>query len=74
MSKQIYQEIGKPNEVHIFTSKEAPLEQPDHVSVHIQDWDDNELERENIRRIVEESLREVHGISGEFIYGDITMW
>ncbi|MEK3864595.1 methionine adenosyltransferase [Paenibacillus sp. FSL H7-0716] len=74
LSKQIYQEIGKPNEVHIFTSKEAPLEQPDHVSVHIQDWDDNELERENIRRIVEESLREVHGISGEFIYGDITMW
>lgn len=74
LSDEIYDEIKKPVEIHIFTSKEAKLNNPDHVSVQISDWTENEKDVLVINKIVKKRLDEVNEITKEFIFTGTIMW
>ncbi|MBJ8030409.1 methionine adenosyltransferase [Bacillus cereus group sp. N21] len=74
IADKIYEEIGKSVEVHIFTSKEAPLDNPDEITVNIPNWDENLGEKEKIEKIVNDFINSVDKITHELIFHGITMW
>lgn len=74
VANEIYEEIGKSVEVHIFTSKEAPLDNPDEINVNIHNWDENVEEKEKIEKIVNNYINSVDKITHELIFDGITMW
>lgn len=74
LADQIFSTIGKPVEVHIFTSKEAALNNPDEISVRIQDWIENEDERAKVEKIIKININSMEDITKELIFDGITMW
>ncbi|MCJ8174440.1 methionine adenosyltransferase [Clostridium botulinum] len=74
LAYELYEVVNKPVEVHIFTSKEAKLNNPDEVSVRIQDWDENEQSRNEVTKIIEGSLNNMKEITKDLIFKGITMW
>jgi S-adenosylmethionine synthetase len=74
LANDIYNVIGKPVEVHIFTSKESNLNNPDEVSVRIQDWVENDVGILEIKKIINDAVSNVGQITKELIFNGITMW
>ncbi|MGH8794764.1 MAG: methionine adenosyltransferase [Stackebrandtia sp.] len=74
LASQIHAAAGLPAEVHIFTSKEAPLDNPDEVVVRLRDWDRDADTVDRVGRIVRDSLDTIDGLTRELIFDGITMW
>lgn len=74
IAQEVYKAIGKENEVHIFTAKEASLDNPEHVSIHIFEWDDNEEEKEIVENIVKKHLLQSSSLTKKLIYHEEEMW
>ncbi|MGI5447440.1 methionine adenosyltransferase [Streptomyces sp. CA-243310] len=69
LAQQVHEEFGGPAQVHIFTSKEAPLEHPDEVVVTTPDADEPAL-----RALVEASVASSADLTVELIEKGITLW
>ncbi|MGF9726107.1 methionine adenosyltransferase [Bacillus safensis] len=74
LADQIFETIQKPTEVHIFTSKEAPLHNPDEISVRIQQWDGNEVDRKRIEDLVMNAVLSMGDVTTDLIFKGVTMW
>ena len=74
LADQIFETIQKPTEVHIFTSKEAPLHNPDEISVRIQQWDGDEDERKQIENLVMKAVHSMGDVTKDLIFKGVTMW
>lgn len=74
LADQIFETIQKPTEVHIFTSKEAPLHNPDEISVRIQQWDGNEVDRKRIEDLVMNAVHSMGDVTTDLIFKGVTMW
>ncbi|MDF3290299.1 methionine adenosyltransferase [Streptomyces silvisoli] len=74
LAAQIHQAIGVPVETHIFTSKEAPLDQPDEVVVRLRNWQRADGDEQAVTRIVRDSLRSMGDVTRELVFTGITMW
>lgn len=69
LAQQVHEEFGGPAQVHIFTSKEAPLEHPDEVVVTTPDADEPAL-----RALVEATVASSADLTVELIEKGITLW
>ncbi|MFJ9078696.1 methionine adenosyltransferase [Streptomyces sp. NPDC102278] len=69
LARQVHEEFGGPAQVHIFTSKEAPLEHPDEVVVTTPDADEPAL-----RALVETTVASSADLTVELIEKGITLW
>ncbi|MCH5586061.1 methionine adenosyltransferase [Shimazuella sp. AN120528] len=74
LAEEIYLSLKKPIEVHIFTSKAAPLHNPDEITVSIQNWAENQTEKLIVEQIIDSHINSVEGITKELIFKGITMW
>lgn len=74
LAQEIYNFTKKPVEVHIFTAKESSLNNPDEISVLIQDWEENDSNKLEIQKIIDNSLSNMSRITKELIFEGITMW
>lgn len=74
LAAEIHEAVGSPVEVHIFTSKEAPLTRPDEVVVRLHDWKPDPADEATIAACVERGLGDVSHITTELIRTGITMW
>lgn len=74
LAASVFEAVGRPTEVHIFTSKEAPLDQPDEVNVRVKGWDAGSAEQELIGTIVETAMTSMGDVTRELVYTGITMW
>lgn len=69
LARRVHEELGGPAQIHIFTSKEAPLEQPDEVVVRTPNSDAPRL-----YSIVAEAIASSGDLTAEFIEEGITLW
>ncbi|MCX4825207.1 methionine adenosyltransferase [Streptomyces sp. NBC_01142] len=69
LARQVHEEFGGPAQVHIFTSKEAPLERPDEVVVTTADADEPAL-----KPLVETAVAGSGDLTVELIETGITLW
>ncbi|MFI9202536.1 methionine adenosyltransferase [Streptomyces sp. NPDC053048] len=69
LARQVHEASGGPAHVHIFTSKEAPLERPDEVVVTTPDGDEQTL-----KALVETALAGTGELTAELIETGITLW
>ncbi|SPF06741.1 methionine adenosyltransferase [Streptomyces sp. MA5143a] len=69
LARQVHEQCGGPAQVHIFTSKEAPLERPDEVVVTAPDADE-----EKVRVLVEAAVAGSGALTAELIEQGITLW
>lgn len=69
LAQQVHQQFDGPTQVHIFTSKEAPLERPDEVVVTTPDADESAL-----KTLVEAAVAGTGDLSVELIETGITLW
>ncbi|MFE3578244.1 methionine adenosyltransferase [Streptomyces vinaceus] len=69
LARQVHEEFGGPAQVHIFTSKEAPLDRPDEVVVTSPDADEKAL-----RSLVEAAVAGSADLTVELIEKGITLW
>ncbi len=74
LALKIYDYIEKAVEVHVFTSKEAPMNEPDHISVQISGWVESQHEKEEITQMICDCLNEVNSISKNLIINGEIMW
>ncbi|MFE0044365.1 methionine adenosyltransferase [Streptomyces albireticuli] len=69
LAQQVHERFGGPAQVHIFTSKEAPLERPDEVVVTTPDAAEPDLEA-----LVEATVAGSGELTVELIERGITLW
>ncbi len=69
LAQQVHDRFGGPSQVHIFTSKEAPLDRPDEVVVTSADADEAEL-----RDLVATMVASSGDLTAEMIETGITLW
>ncbi|MFJ9648360.1 methionine adenosyltransferase [Streptomyces sp. NPDC101206] len=69
LARQVHEEFGGPAQVHVFTSKEAPLEHPDEVVVTTPGADEPAL-----RALVEATVASSADVTVELIEKGITLW
>ncbi|WP_130799965.1 methionine adenosyltransferase [Streptomyces otsuchiensis] len=69
LARQVHEQCGGGAQVHIFTSKEAPLERPDEVVVFTPEADE-----EQVRSIVEAGVAGSGDLTAELIEKGITLW
>ncbi|MCS0635792.1 methionine adenosyltransferase [Streptomyces sp. LP05-1] len=69
LARQVHETSGGPAQVHIFTSKEAPLERPDEVVVTSPDADETA-----VRALVEAAVAGSGELTAELIEQGITLW
>ncbi|MGC2997205.1 methionine adenosyltransferase [Streptomyces sp. G35A] len=69
LARQVHEQCGGPAQVHIFTSKEAPLERPDEVVVTAPDADE-----EKVRVLAEAAVAGSGALTAELIERGITLW
>lgn len=74
LANSIYELTNKPTEVHIFTTKEASISEPNEVIIKIENWSDNELEKSKIESLVKENLSNMREITKHLIYEGIDQW
>lgn len=73
LADDIYNILNKPVEVHIFTSKEASLNDPDEIIIRIMDYS-NEKDQKIVREIIDKAINSVEEITKDLIFKGITMW
>lgn len=69
LAKSVSEELGGSAQVHIFTSKEAPLEVPDEVAVASQHGDNPE-----VRGLVAHAISSSGDLTAEFIEKGVVLW
>ncbi|MFG3015665.1 methionine adenosyltransferase [Streptomyces cinerochromogenes] len=69
LAQQVHDEFGSPTQVHIFTSKEAPLERPDEVVVTSLSAPEPAL-----NTMVEAAIAATGDLTVELIETGITLW
>jgi S-adenosylmethionine synthetase len=69
LARSVSDEVGGPAQVHIFTSKEAPLDHPDEVSVASEHGDDA-----RVRDLVAQAIASSGDLTAEFIEKGIVLW
>ncbi|MEU0991577.1 methionine adenosyltransferase [Streptomyces sp. NPDC005953] len=69
LAQQVHEEFGGPAQVHIFTSKEAPLERPDEVVVTTGGADESAL-----TDLVDTAVASTGDLTAELIETGITLW
>lgn len=69
LAQQVHDACGGPTQVHIFTSKEAPLERPDEVSVA-----GSVADEDLVRELVETAVAGSGDLTAELIEKGITLW
>jgi S-adenosylmethionine synthetase len=69
LARQVHEECGGPAQVHIFTSKEAPLERPDEIVITTPDPDEDAL-----GALTETAVAGTGDLSAELIETGITLW
>ncbi|MDJ1130779.1 methionine adenosyltransferase [Streptomyces iconiensis] len=69
LAREVHEQFGGPAQVHIFTSKEAPLEHPDEVVVTSPEADGAAL-----RKLVEKAVAGSGDLTVELIETGITLW
>lgn len=74
LAERVHATIGHPAEVHIFTSKEAPLHSPDEVVVRLAGWTASGVDEATVSSIVADALADMAGLTREIIYDGIAMW
>jgi S-adenosylmethionine synthetase len=74
LATRIHSEIGKPVDIHIFTSKEVPLSTPDEIVVRLHGEHVSADEEARIHAIVAEATAQIHKITRELIFDGVTMW
>ncbi len=74
ISREVYEKTGMKNEVHIYTAKESPLNDPEHVSVLVYDKFNSEEERKTVNDIVSGLLADASLITKDLIFNPIDMW
>lgn len=71
---KIYEQIKTPLELHIFTSKEAPLNAPDEVMVRIQADSINEELRNKIIQTIQNSLDTTEEVTRNLVFKDLVLY
>lgn len=74
LAHDIYNITKKPVEVHIFTAKESRLDNPDEISVRIQNWQEDDPNKLEIQKLIDNALVNISHITKEIIFDGITMW
>lgn len=74
LADELYNILGKPVEVNIFTSKEAKLDEPEHVSVKIKEWTSNSKEIDLVEGVVKKYLQNIDEITKCFLGEESTLW
>ncbi|MFI9504913.1 methionine adenosyltransferase [Nocardia sp. NPDC052566] len=74
LAVRLHELLGKPVETHLFTSKEAPLDNPDEVVVRVRGLSDDPAETETIRNEVEAALGATVDLTRRIIVTGVTMW
>lgn len=74
LARRLYEEVGRSIEVHIFTSKEAPLTAPDDVFVYVQGEGDVAHLTDRIRPVVRHALETVGALGRECIVDGVVLW
>ncbi|MEW2289177.1 methionine adenosyltransferase [Streptomyces sp. NPDC047841] len=69
LAQQVHEKFGGPTQVHIFTSKEAPLERPDEVVVTAADADEAA-----VKALVESAVAGTDDLTAELIEKGVTLW
>ncbi|MFD8406256.1 methionine adenosyltransferase [Streptomyces anulatus] len=69
LARQVHETFGGPAQVHIFTSKEAPLERPDEVVVTTPQGDEPAIEA-----LVDAAVAGTADLTVEFIETGIALW
>lgn len=69
LARQVHEQCGGAAQVHIFTSKEAPLERPDEVVVTAPDADE-----EKVRVLAEAAVAGSGALTAELVEQGITLW
>ncbi|GAA2265074.1 S-adenosylmethionine synthetase [Streptomyces ruber] len=69
LAREVHEQFGGPSQVHIFTSKEAPLEAPDEVVVTSPDADETAL-----KELVDKTVASSGDLTAELIETGITLW
>jgi S-adenosylmethionine synthetase len=74
LADHISKTVGKSVEMHIMTSKEAPLDRPDEVMIRIRDWNCDPDEERIVRDIVVQAVSAIDEITTKLVFSGITMW
>lgn len=69
LARQVHEQYGGPAQVHVFTSKEAPLERPDEVVVTSPHADG-----EALAALVDGAVAGTGDLTAEFVETGITLW
>ncbi|MET7641168.1 methionine adenosyltransferase [Streptomyces sp. NPDC005438] len=69
LARQVHEKFGGPAQVHVFTSKEAPLERPDEVVVTTAHGTESE-----VGALVEAAVASTDDLTVELIEKGITLW
>jgi S-adenosylmethionine synthetase len=71
LAQQAYEITGQETEAHIFTTKEAPLTDPDEVVLRLADGSAYEVA---LQQLMQDSIAGVGDITREFIETGATLW
>jgi S-adenosylmethionine synthetase len=74
MAEAIHEQLRRPTEVFLFTSKEAPLEDPDEIVVRLEGWTRDEEEDRRVRDLVNGMLSRVGSLSADLIEQGRPLW
>ncbi|MFF3956661.1 methionine adenosyltransferase [Streptomyces sp. NPDC001890] len=74
LATEVSELAGQPVELHIFTSKEAPLNQPEEVVVRIHGWDGDAHTEARVRDLVTGALESTDDLTRSLIRSGVTMW
>jgi S-adenosylmethionine synthetase len=73
LAQEIGEALGLPVDTHIFTSKEARLDQPDEVVVEVHGEVDEER-RAHAHALVTKRLAAMGDVTRQLVFEGITMW
>jgi S-adenosylmethionine synthetase len=73
LAETLAEELDGPCEVHIFTAKETPLNDPDLVQIAISENAPADVER-RIRSVVEEKVAALPRLRAEIVFDGVQLW
>jgi len=74
LAESLAADLDRPVEVHVHTSKEAPLERPDQVTIRVHGWEPDPGTDARIRDAVAESFCSIGDLTRRIIDPGVTMW
>jgi len=75
LSQGIYKETGLKNTIVISTTKEKPIDNPDFISISVEDWDKNEEKyKDHIIQRTTHHIEKIFDLSDKIISEGIVQW